>query len=69
MSQIDRPNWWPQNPYPKTIFTMTEEGYIETVPDPKLRTRISGFLGRLFWEAASDSIWEAWQNHLEDRKP
>ena len=54
-----KPNWWPRNPYPESIFTMSEEQYPEIVPDPKLRTTLSGMLGRRFWDIASDAIWAA----------
>ena len=56
----ERPSWWPCNPYPETIFcSMTEDKYDELVPDPGQQTALSGFLGRLFWGIASDSIFAA----------
>ena len=54
-----KPEWWPQNPYPEGIFPMAEERYVEIVPDPDIRTALSGMLGRRFWEIASDMIWDA----------
>jgi len=33
--------------------------YEKIVPDPRIRTVLSGCLGRLFWEIASTAIWEA----------
>ena len=56
-----KPTWWPKNPYPESIFPMTESKYADIVPSPELRTALSGMLGRRFWEIASDDIWEAWQ--------
>lgn len=56
---MQRPDWWPKNPYPASIFPMLEERYLEIVPDPELRTALSGMLGRRFWDSASEMIWEA----------
>ncbi len=53
------PEWWPECPYPKEVFAMELEGYIKAVPDEKLRTAISGFLGRTFWDIASKQILDA----------
>ena len=60
-----KPNWWPQNPYPKSIFPMPREKYIKIVPDPKTRTALSGMLGREFWNIASESIWNAIKEDYE----
>jgi hypothetical protein len=38
---------------------MSEGRYLEIVPDPELRTALSGMLGRRFWDIASEAIWEA----------
>ena len=54
-----KPGWWPKNPYPESIFPMSEEQNPEIVPDPKLRTALSGMLGRRFWDIASEAIWTA----------
>lgn len=59
-----KPEWWPKNPYPESIFPMPREEYPEIVPDPHLRTALSGMLGREFWGIASDSIWDAVQQNL-----
>ena len=61
-----KPKWWPQNPYPESIFPNQVEDYAKIVPDPKMRTALSGVLGREFWNIASNSIWDALQNHLEE---
>ena len=63
----EKPDWWPKNPYPKNIFTMTIEEYVLAVPDKTLRTAISGCLGRYFWEMVSEDIWEKWQNYLKEK--
>ena len=63
---MNKPGWWPQNPYPQDIFTMTREEYVKAVPDPALRTAISGCLGRLFWEICSESIWNAIEANQEE---
>lgn len=40
---------------------MPRSRYAEIVPDPDVRTALSGMLGRLFWTIASDEIWERMQ--------
>lgn len=64
---MSKPSWWPTNPYPESVFTMKRERYTEIVPDPLIRTGLSGMLGRSFWNMASDAIWEAVQRASEDR--
>jgi hypothetical protein len=54
-----KPEWWPENPYPSDIFTATLEDYKKVVPNENTRTAINGYLGRRFWDLASDAIWEA----------
>ena len=54
-----KPDWWPTNPYPVSVFPMPRERYPEIVPDPELRTSLSGMLGREFWDIASEAIWAA----------
>lgn len=54
------PSWWPQNPYPTDVFPMTVDDYVKAVPDENERTALSGCLGRLFWDIASQSIHDAW---------
>lgn len=61
----EKPKWWPKNPYPETIFVMKRERYPEIVPDPDLRTGLSGMLGREFWDIASETIWEKVKEHQE----
>lgn len=61
-----KPDWWPKNPYPASVFPMSEEQYPEIIPDPKLRTALSGMLGRQFWNIASDAIWEAMLEAIEE---
>jgi len=61
------PSWWPDNPYPVNIFTMTDEDeYVAAIPDPATRTRVSGFLGRMFFDGASESIYKRLQSRLAD---
>ena len=52
-----KPEWWPRNPYPGSIFPMTPDEYCDAVPDDDLRTAISGCLGRTFWDIASEDIF------------
>ena len=63
-----KPNWWPENPYPVDIFPATVADYINAIPDPNLRSAISGCLGRLIWGFASDTIWNAVLEHIEELK-
>lgn len=63
---MNKPDWWPHNPYPETIFPMMAEEYSIVIPDPHLRTALSGMLGREFWNIASESVWDALQNHLDE---
>lgn len=56
---MEKPNWWPKNPYPEAIFPMKTEEYSKIVPDPHQRTALSGMLGRVFWDIAAKSIWDA----------
>lgn len=58
---MTKPEWWPDNPFPRSVFTMTIDGYVEAVPDERLRTAISGALGYHFWKLASDAILEAYK--------
>lgn len=55
---MNKPSWWPVNPYPKSVFVMEKSRYAEIVPDPDLRTGLSGLLGRMFWDIASEYIFE-----------
>ena len=63
---MNKPSWWPKNPYPESIFPMPREKYPEIVPDPMTRTGLSGMLGREFWDIASKSIWDVLKEHLEN---
>ena len=58
MKPRNKPDWWPKCPYPEGIFPMPLTRYEEIVPDPHLRTALSGCLGREFWNIASEAIWE-----------
>jgi hypothetical protein len=60
----ERPWWWPENPYPEDIFPMTIDEYVAAIPDPHLRTAISGCLARFGWRIAETQIWDAWQRHM-----
>jgi hypothetical protein len=66
MSGKTKPSWWPQNPYPETIFPMKAEEYPAVVPDPHQRTALSGMLGREFWDIASESILAELGQFIED---
>lgn len=53
------------NPYPKTMFLMTIEEYVKAIPDPKLRTSISGLLMGDGWQVAMKQVKEALQSVKE----
>ena len=53
---MSKPKWWPECPWPAEVWPMTQEDYIAAVPDPKLRTAISGFLMRRGWELCEEDI-------------
>jgi len=63
---MDKPDWWPKNPYPEDIFPMKREDYSKIIPDKYKLAALSGMLGRLFWDIASDMIWDRLKEHLED---
>ena len=56
--EMEKPNWWPGNPYTERTFPMQQDRYAEIVPDPDTRTALSGCLGREFWDIASETILE-----------
>ena len=62
----ERPAWWPENPYPEDIFPMTVDEYVAAVPEPHLRSAVSGSLARWAWGVASNMIWEAWQEEQRE---
>ena len=53
-----QPEWWPHCPWPEEVWPMTPDEYIAAVPDPKLRTAISGYLMRQGWHLACEAILE-----------
>lgn len=61
MMNDPKPEWWPDNPYPPSIFPMTTDEYVAAIPDTALRTAISGCMARFGWERAEDAIWKAMQ--------
>ena len=63
---MDKPDWWPKNPYPEDVFPMKQEDYSKIIPDKYKLAALSGMLGRLFWDIASDMIWDRLKEHLED---
>ena len=56
---MNKPDWWPECPYPKDLFPMELNDITDVVPDEATRTALSGAMGRLFWELASDAIYRA----------
>ena len=62
------PDWWPENPYPEDVFTMTSEEYkaVWTDLSPEIQTSVSGYLGRIFWNIASKMIHQALENRISE---
>lgn len=54
------------NPYPKWLFPMTTKDYVKAIPDPKLRTAISGCIGRWVWNNAIGLILDRINEELDD---
>lgn len=61
-----KPDWWPECPYPEDIFPMTTDEFVKAVPDGKLRSAISGCVGRFAWRCAENMIWDRWRQHVKD---
>lgn len=57
------PEWWPECPWPEGVWRMTSEEYAAAIPDPVLRTAISGFLMRQGWQIASEDILKRMKDH------
>lgn len=56
---MNKPDWWPECPYPEDIFPMKREEALKYLPeDPNTRTAVAGSLGRMFWKIAEQTIWE-----------
>ena len=60
---MSNPTWWPQTPYPESIFPMSFkeacQRYKEAIPDGKVRTAISGALGRHFWQLGAEDVYDS----------
>ena len=62
---MEKPDWWPINPYPESVWPMQLGDISEIVRDPDELTAISGCMGRHFWEVASDDVCRAVQEELD----
>lgn len=62
----NKPDWWPKCPYPESIFPMSVDAYPKIVPDPQTRTALSGALGRLWWNMASDEVFRRYLEEIEE---
>ena len=56
---------FPENPYSKSVFPMTEDEYVKEIPDPHTRTAISGFMGRFVFEATKRRFLKAIKDEFE----
>ena len=54
---MNKPKWWPENPYPKTIVTTMDNAADAIIA--------SGMFGRTAWNLASETIWKAVEARLE----
>lgn len=60
------PKWFPMCPWPESIWPMTDEDYVKAIPDPKMRTAISGYLMRKGWEIACEDIAKKLEDQTHD---
>lgn len=60
------PGWFPENAYFKSAFPMTSKQYAEDVPDERLRTGISGCVGRWVFQATRRRFLSALREWQED---
>ena len=63
---MNKPDWWPLNPYPESVWPMTMDDVAYEIRDPDKLTAISGSMGRYFWNVASHDIWEAMGIEIEE---
>jgi hypothetical protein len=61
---MEKPGWWPKCPWPKDVWVMSHIDYTKAVPDPKIRTAISGLLMRKGWEIAEEDIYKRLKENL-----
>ncbi|MGI9297850.1 MAG: hypothetical protein ACR2QC_08120 [Gammaproteobacteria bacterium] len=66
MADRPPPEWLPANPYPEVVFTMTEDEYERLMPDPDVRTAISGYLMREGYRLALEDCVKAFTEHQYD---
>lgn len=59
------PLWWPENPYPESIFPATAKEIRERINDDMLTTAASGSIGRFAFKATSRRIQRAMVDRLE----
>jgi hypothetical protein len=67
MTPSPKPTWWPPCPWPSDVFPLSREEYCNLVPDPAMRTAITGLLMRMGWEAAEETILERLERELHSR--
>jgi len=58
----------PECPWPKEVWPMTDDEYVQAIPDTKLRTAISGFLMRKGWETYRRQLKEQLEEEIEEKK-
>lgn len=58
--------WWPYCPYKNKVFPMTSEQYVKAVPDPHMRTAISGYLMREGWCVFENQLIKAIEDYPDE---
>jgi hypothetical protein len=64
----EKPDWWPKNPYPASIFRTDLEHATDAIKGKITgmeMTAFSGAWGRHVWDLAADAIWERMQEAEE----
>ena len=55
---MNKPSFWPENPYPESVWPMTMDDVAYEIRDPDMLTAISGSMGRHFYNLALEDVWE-----------
>jgi len=55
---MNKPSFWPENPYPESVWPMTMDDVSYEIRDPDMLTAISGSMGRHFYNLALEDVWE-----------
>jgi len=67
----DKPDWWPENPYPTDIFTTSLEDATKAVEPRLTKEELSAYSaawGRHVWDFATEDIWRRMQEEKTDEE-